>query len=139
MNTKRKQIIIINILLFCLLFGLVFLNKKVFRPSFSHLPLVNILTGSFPNFIASYIISLGLINGVLTKKPKHGRILAYLSSVIVFIILTIEEIKPMWGASEYFDSFDILASGIGSLLSIATFEIIVFYRKHKQNGRSKNR
>ena len=72
-----------------------------------------------------------MINAVLTKNPKHGRVIAYMSSALVFLVLTIEEIKPMWGASEHFDSFDILASGLGSLLSISTFEIIVFFRKHK--------
>jgi hypothetical protein len=131
MNFKGKQIIITNILLFSILFGLVSLNKEVFRPNFSGIPLVNILTGSFPNFIAAYIISLALINGVLIKNLKHGRVFAYMSSALIFIFLTIEEIKPIWGASEHFDSFDILASGLGSLLSILTFEIIVFSRKHK--------
>ncbi len=131
MNIKGRQIIITNILLFALLFGLVSLNKVVFRPNFGHLPCVNILTGSFPNFIAAFIISLALINGVLTKNLKHGRFIAYTGSVIVFIILTIEEIKPIWGASEHFDSLDILASGLGSLLSISTYEMIVFSRKHK--------
>lgn len=130
MNIKGKQIIIINILLFALLYGLVFLNKEVFRPNFSHIPFLSILTGCFPNFIAAYIISFAFINAVLTKNPIHGRVIAYMSSVLVFIILTIEEIKPMWGASEHFDSLDILASGLGSLLSISTFEIIVFVRKH---------
>jgi hypothetical protein len=131
MNIKRKQIIIRNILLFALLFGLVSLNKEVFRPNFSHLPLVSILTGSFPNFIAAFVISLAFINAVLTRNPKHGRVIAYMSSALVFIFLTIEEIKPIWGASEYFDSFDILASGLGSLLSILAFEIIVHFRKQK--------
>jgi hypothetical protein len=133
MNIKNRQIIIKNIFLFALLFGLVSLNKEVFRPNLSHIPLVHILTGCFPNFIAAYIISLALINAVLAKNPKHRRIIAYASSALVFIILTLEEIKPMWGASEFYDSFDILASGIGSLLSISTFELIVFSRKHKQN------
>lgn len=131
MDIKGKQIIIKNILLFVLLFGLVSLNKKVFRPNFSYIPLVNIITGSFPNFIAAFIISLAFINAVLTKNPKHGHVIAYVSSALVFIILTIEEIKPIWGASEHYDSFDIVASGLGSLLSVSTFEIIIFVRKHK--------
>ena len=95
MNIKGKQIIIKNILLFALLFGLVYVNKEVFRPNFSHILLVNILTGSFPNFIAAYIISLAFINAVLTKNPKHGRVIAHMSSALVFIFLTIEEIKPL--------------------------------------------
>ena len=131
MNIKGKQILVINILLFALLFGLVSINKEVFRPSFSHIPFLNILTGIFPNFIAAFIISLALINAVLLKKPRHGRIFAYMGSVLVFVLLTIEEFKPMWGASETYDSFDILASGIGSLLSVSVFEIITFSRNHK--------
>ncbi len=46
-------------------------------------------------------------------------------SILVFIILTIEELKPMWGASTQYDLFDILASGLGSLLAILTFEIFI--------------
>ena len=131
MKIKARQIIIKNILLFALLFGLVYVNKEVLRPNFGHIPSVNILTGSFPNFIAAFLISLALINAVLTKNPKHGRIITYTGASLIFIVLTIEEIKPMWGASEHFDSIDILASGLGSFLSISTYEIIVFVRKHK--------
>ena len=128
MNIKSKQILIKNTLLLALLFGLVTINKEVFRPGFRHVPFLNILTGSFPNFIAAFIISLALINGVLVKNPRNRRVIAYIGSALVFIILTIEEFKPIWGASEYFDSFDILASGLGSLLSISIFEIILFTR-----------
>jgi len=37
----------------------------------------------------------------------------------------------MWGASTYYDSFYILASGVGALLSILTFELIVWKKKSK--------
>jgi hypothetical protein len=131
MNIKSKQIAIKNTLLIAMLFGLVTINKELFRPGFSHVPFLNILTGSFPNFIAAFIISLALINGVLVKNPRNRRVIAYIGSALVFIILTIEEFKPIWGASEYFDSFDILASGLGSLLSISIFEIILYTRKQK--------
>ena len=77
-----------------------------------------------PNFIAAYIVSIALTNAVLIRKPKNGRLIVYLGSVIVCVILTIEEVTSMWGASAYYDSFDILASGLGSLLSIVTFELI---------------
>ena len=134
LNQKsRVRIIVINILLFALLFGLVALNKEILRPIFSHVSFVRILTGSFPNFIAAYIISFGFINAVVTRKPKYGRHFVYISSLLVFVILTIEELKPMWGASTHYDSFDILASGLGSLLSIMTFELIVLKRKNKRN------
>jgi len=60
----------------------------------------------------------------MIREPQYGRLLGYLSSVIVFVILTDEEIMPMWGASTHYDSFDILASGLGSLLSVYTFELM---------------
>jgi len=60
----------------------------------------------------------------MIREPKYGRLIVYLSSVIVFVILTVEEIMPMWGASTHYDVFDILASGLGSLLSIVTFELM---------------
>jgi len=130
-NRKSKQrIIVINLFLFALLFGLVSLNKEFLRPIFSHIPFAGVLTGSFPNFIAAYIISLAFVNAVLIREPQYSRLIVYLSSVLVFAILTIEELMPMWGASTHYDSFDILASGLGFLLSIITFELIVL-KKNK--------
>ena len=101
------------------------LNKEILRPEFSHISFINILTGSFPNFIAAYTISLAFVNAVLIRKPQNGRLIVYVGSVLVFIILAIEEIMPIWGASTYYDPFDILASGLGSILSIITFELMV--------------
>jgi len=119
------RIIGINLVLFALLYGLISLNKEILRPKFSHISFINILTGSFPNFIAAYIISLAFVNAVLIRKPQNGRLIVYIGSVLVFTILTIEEINPMWGASTYYDPFDILASGLGSIISIITFELMV--------------
>ena len=124
---KRKNILKIfgiNLVLFALLFGLVSLNKEILRPEFSHISFARVLTGSFPNFIAAYIISLAFVNAVLIRKPQNGRLIVYLGSVLVCVILTIEEFIPMWGASTHYDSIDILASGLGSLGSIITFELI---------------
>ena len=118
------KIIGINLVLFALLYGLVSLNKKILRPEFSHLSFVSILTGSFPNFIAAYSISLAFVNAVLIRKPQNGRLVVYVSSVFVFTILAIEEIIPFWGASTHYDPFDILASGLGSILSMVTFELM---------------
>ena len=129
-NNKQK-IIIINLFLFAFLFGLVSLNKEILRPLYSHMPFAKILTGSFPNFIAAYIISLAFVNAVLVKKPKYSRLIIYISSFLVFIVLTVEELKPMWGASTHYDSFDILASGLGSILAVLTFELIVLKKKMK--------
>ncbi len=128
---SRKRIIIINTLLIALLFGLVSLNKEILRPLFIHSPFLGVLTGSFPNFIAAYIISLAFINGIVTRAPKYQRIIVYISSFLIFVILTVEELKPMWGASTQYDSFDIFASGFGSLLSILTYELIILMQKNK--------
>ena len=95
------------------------------------MPFARILTGSFPNFIAAYIISLAFVNAVLVKKPKYSRLIIYISSFLVFIVLTVEELKPMWGASTHYDSFDILASGLGSILAVLTFELVVLKKKMK--------
>jgi len=118
------RIIGINLVLFALLYGLISLNKGILRPEFSHISFISILTGSFPNFIAAYMISLAFVNAVLIRKPKNDRIVVYISSVLVFTILAIEEINPIWGASTYYDPLDILASGLGSILSIITFELM---------------
>ena len=118
------KIIGTNLVLFALLYGLVSLNKGILRPEFSHISFISILTGSFPNFIAAYMISLAFVNAVLIRKPKNDRIVVYISSVLVFTILAIEEINPIWGASTYYDPLDILASGLGSILSIITFELM---------------
>ncbi len=118
------KIIGTNLVLFALLFGLISLNKEILRPRFSHIAFVSILTGSFPNFIAAYIISFMFANAILIRKPQNGRFIIYVSSVLVFVILSIEELKPMWGASTHYDTFDILGSGLGALSSIITFELI---------------
>lgn len=134
MNGKSKlRILGINFLLFAILFGLVSFNKEHLRPAFAHLPVLKMISGCFPNFIAAYIISLASVNAVLMRKPKHGRIYVYISSFVVFGVLTIEEISPMWGASEHYDSFDILASAIGALFAILSYELIAKMQVKKKN------
>ena len=128
----RLRIVGFNLVLFALLFGLISLNKEYFRPAFNHFQFGKIITGSFPNFIAAYLISLSFVNAILIRKPKSGRIIVYTGSLIVFTILLIEEIKPMWGASTYYDLYDILASGLGSVLAILTYELILLRRKRKK-------
>jgi hypothetical protein len=121
----------INILLFLILFGLVTINKKFFRPKFNHSHFALVLTGSFPNFIAAYLISLCVVNAVLIRKPKFGRQIIYVLSFIVMAILIFEEIKSIWGASTQFDIYDIIGSLIGSLLAILTYEYLNFRQKNK--------
>ena len=126
---KRLRVILINILLLGLLFGLVSLNKKILRPSLSDIAIVKPMLGCFPNFIAAYIISLFFVNGALVTEPMYRRLLVYLSALFVFVVLTAEELRPMWGASTHYDVLDIVASGVGSLLAIFTYELTVVVRK----------
>jgi len=132
MNWKsKKKVLVINAVLFAVLFGLVSLNKEVLRPALNSSQLMRMLTGCFPNFIAAYLISLAWVSAVLIRKLKHARLIIYLWSFAVFAILMIEELKPMWGASTQYDAFDIIASGAGSALAILTYELISSMLKRK--------
>lgn len=127
---SRTRIIGLNLLLFAALFGLVSLNKEVLRPESIHSEYARTLTGCFPNFIAAYLISLAFVNAILSRRPKYSRLIVFLSSTVIFIILTFEELRPLWGASTHYDPWDIAASGIGSLLAIINFELIVMIRNN---------
>jgi hypothetical protein len=130
MKFKNKlRVIAINAILFAALFGLISLNKEVIRPRLGESLLMNVITGCFPNFIAAYLISLAAVSAVYIRKWKRGRLIVVSSAIVVFIILAIEELKPMWDASTHYDSYDIIASGIGSLLAILTFELLIFLRE----------
>jgi len=126
MKNKGKYIAI-NLILFALLFFSVSLNKEYLRPLFENKPILGIVTGSFPNFIAAYFISLFPIAIILAKELdiKKSRFLFYIGSIIVFIILTIEEVKPFFNASTVYDIYDIMANGLGSIFAILTFELFV--------------
>ncbi len=123
-NKNKLKIIRGNLFLFAALFGLVTLNKKLLRPQVNNSDIGQILTGCLPNFLAAFLISLAVVNLILVKKPKHGRRWVYLISFLVFSILTLEEFKPIWGASTQFDFFDIWASALGSFIAIILYEII---------------
>lgn len=130
---KNRKYIAINLILFAILFLSVTFNKEFIRPVYGNSPIIGIITGSFSNFMAAYIISLFPFSPIISKKIKikKARIIVYTVSTLVFLILTVEEIHPMWGASTQYDLFDILASAVGSLLAILTFEIIFNLRKRK--------
>jgi len=132
---KNRKYLAINLILFAILYLSVSFNKEYIRPIYGQSPIIGILTGSFSNFMAAYIISLFPIAPIIAKniKIKKARLIIYVVSILVFIILTIEELKPMWGASTQYDLFDILASGLGSLLAILTFELISLKRKNEKN------
>ncbi|NQU68712.1 MAG: hypothetical protein HQ510_12280 [Candidatus Marinimicrobia bacterium] len=121
---NRKKVIAINAILFAALFSLISLNKEILRPALNNSSLLKILTGCFPNFIAAYLISLASVSAVLIRKFKHGRLFVYTFSIAVFAILMIEELKPMWGASTHYDTFDIIASAVGSIITIITYELL---------------
>ncbi|MCD4802355.1 MAG: hypothetical protein K8R16_05390 [Anaerolineales bacterium] len=125
---SRTRTIGLNLFIIAALFGLVSLNKETLRPMSIHSEFASTITGCFPNFIAAYLISLAYVNAALSKQSKNSRLIAILSSTVIFIILTIEELKPMWGASTHYDPWDIAASGVGSLLAILTFELITMIR-----------
>jgi hypothetical protein len=131
MNNKKK-VIAINAILFAVLFGLISLNKEFLRPALNNTGFQKIFADCFPNFIAAYLISLAIVSAVLIRKFKHGRLIVYASAFVIFIILMTEEIKPIWGASDYYDSNDIIASGLGALFTIITYELLLLIEKWHQ-------
>ncbi len=122
----KKRILVFNSILFAILFLSISFNKEILRPAYVQTRFGGVLTGCFPNFIAALIIGLCFMNGIVTRKPKHERLIAYMSSMLIFVILAVEELMPMWGASKHYDFYDIVASGVGSLFTITIFELIVF-------------
>jgi drug/metabolite transporter superfamily protein YnfA len=122
------KIIGINLTLALLLFGLIFINKTIFRPTFNISPFFQILTGSFPNFIAALLMSLCVVNPVLIKKPKFGRLIVYAISLGIMSILIFDELKSVVASKQY-DIYDIIGSVMGSILAILTYEYL-FYRQN---------
>ena len=94
--------------------------------------MLKILTGCFPNFIAAYMISTAAVTAVVIRKIKNGRLIVYSSSIVVSAILIIEELKPMWGAREHYDIYDIIASVVGSFFAIMTFELLIRIGKSRE-------
>ena len=135
---KNRKYLAINLILFVILYFSVSFNKEFIRPVYGHSPIIGIITGSFSNFIAAYIISLFSVAAILAKKIeiKKAKLIFYVISILVFIILTIEELKPFVSASKTYDIYDILASGLGSFLAILTFEVFIKKIIKKRNKRS---
>jgi hypothetical protein len=129
---NKKRVIIINAILFAALFGLISFNKEFLRPALTHSELIKILTGCFPDFIAAYIMSTAAITAVVIRKIKNARLIAYTASIVVSGLLITEELKPLWGASEYFDKYDIIASMVGSFFAIITFELLIRIEKMRK-------
>jgi VanZ family protein len=124
---KNRKYLAINLILFAILYFSVSFNKEYIRPVYGHSPIIGIITGSFSNFMAAYIVSLFSVAAILAKKIeiKKAKLIFYVISILVFIILTIEELKPFVSASKTYDIYDILASGLGSFLAILTFEVFI--------------
>jgi ABC-type uncharacterized transport system permease subunit len=134
MNSKKKILVIaVNAILIAILFGSISLNKSIIRQSDLNTGLVNILSGCFPNFIAAYIISLAPVTAVILREIRYGRLIVYLVATAIFLILLVEEVNPMWGASEHYDVYDIIASGAGSILAVVTFELLWSSRKNRRS------
>jgi hypothetical protein len=132
-NRGKRKNIAMNLILFAILFLSVSFNKEYIRPIFANKPFLGILTGSFSNFMAAYIISLFPIAAIIAKKinVKKGRFIFYIVALFVFIALTFEEITPFVNASKVYDIYDIIASAIGAIFAIITFEIIMIMKKSK--------
>ena len=135
MKTKGIIRIIVAITIIAtVLLELIVLNKEYIRPAISDPGFLLTLSGSFPSFIAAYLISLVAVSAVLIKKPKNGRRIVYIVSLWIFAMLIIDEFSTGWGASTHFDKFDIVASGVGSLLAVITYEIALRVQKKKNQN-----
>jgi len=128
------KIIGINLTLFLLLVGLIYINKTIFRPTFNENYLAQILTGSFPNFIAAFLISLCAVNPVLIRKPRLGRMIVYLFTLCTMTVLILDELKSI-GASKQYDINDIVGSILGAILAVMTFEYLNYRQKERDFAR----
>ena len=127
MNKEKLRYLGINLILFAILYLSVTFNKEYIRPVYGSAQFLGVLTGSFSNFMAAFIISLFPLAPLLGKKTEinKGRKIFYSIAFLVFLLLTLEEIMPFTGANKVYDVYDIIASGIGALLAIIIFEIII--------------
>jgi hypothetical protein len=127
----KRKLLATNILLFVVLFVLVKFNKEYLRPALWDVPVLGALAGCLPNFLAAFLISLTAVNGVLVRGPQRSRLFVYAGASLVFLVLTVEELRPMWGASTHYDTCDIVASAVGSAAAILVYELIVRRRKNQ--------
>jgi len=125
---SRKYFLKINLLLFAFLLLSIFFNKEYLRPEYGQVAFLGVILGSYPNFIASYFISIFALGFALNQEAKIRRKFFYSISLLVFLLMTCEELFPWWGVSKTCDPFDILANGAGLLLAISTFEYFVSKR-----------
>jgi hypothetical protein len=126
MSHKTSTCVAVNAILLALLFLSVSFNKEYLRPAFAGNSVLQLLTGSYANFIAAYVISLFPACPILTKRfsVTRGMRIILATAIGVFIILTIEELAPVFGASKVRDGHDIIASALGSFCAILTFHAL---------------
>lgn len=123
---KRSACVAVNAILLAFLFLSVSFNKEYLRPTFTENPILIVLSGSYANFIAAYVICLFPVCPILTKRFNSVRPMQLVAATAigVFIILTIEELAPVFGASKVRDGNDIIASAFGSFCAILTFLLL---------------
>lgn len=128
-----------DIFLYLILFIIYGINKLYIRPNFGDTFIIGEISGSLPNLIGAFLFSFLPFGKLFNIKYLTGKKRIYLSSLIVFILLTSEEFYPIFTSSKTFDYFDILASGIGAILAIIYSEykqirlILSIKRKNQQN------
>lgn len=112
-----------NAILLAFLFLSVSLNKEYLRAAFAGIPALNVLVGSYPNFIAAYVISCFAACPILTERfnNKNATPIFVATAIGVFMILTVEEVAPVLGVSAARDDYDVIASAFGSSCAILTF------------------
>ena len=109
------------IILILVVIGII--NGEYLRPRYGNLKHFNIIIGSLPNFVGAFVFSLFFSVQISQLYLKKRRLLIYLTSILVFISLTIEEYHPFFTASKTFDVFDIVASGLGVFCAIVVLEL----------------
>ncbi len=125
--SDRKILMALPLVLFAILYLSVSFNKEYIRPVYGNDPVVGVITGSFSNFMAAFIIALIAIIPLLKKKIslRQSRVYFYSVSILVFGLLVAEEFFSYFGASKTYDIYDILASALGSVMAIVVFEIVI--------------
>ena len=132
---KRSTCVAVNATLLAFLFLSVSFNKEYLRPAFASTPALSAFTGSYANFIAAYVICLFPACPILIKKfnSTKGMRIVLATATVVFVILTIEELAPVFGASKVRDGYDIVASAFGSSCAILTFLFLTRVISRKKN------
>ncbi len=103
--------------------ALYFLNRDYLRPTFRSNYYVVLLLGSLPNFLAS--LGAGLFFNfpiLLDISALKQRWFVYVITIITLFLLILEELTPCMFGSRVGDINDMIASVIGSIISLLYFE-----------------